>query len=588
MTVTPDGETLLAVDFGSTTTRAILLDVAYGGAYRFVAAGRAPTTIEHPFANVSEGLRHALDDLGAITGRAFLDESDQLIMPGRGDGSGVDRVVAVTSAGPPLRTVILGLLPDTSVESGRRLAASTYLNVVEVIGLGDRRRQEQQVDAIVRAKPGLVIIAGGTDGGSSEAVMRLAETVGLACQLMETERRPRVLFAGNASLRSDITRLFGSRHTVNIAQNVRPTLDTEDIITVRHELAALYASQRIAAFPGYGEAAQWSKTGILPTATAFGRIVQFLSKCSDSSKITLGVDLGSANTTLAAASNGNLWLNVHAQLGVGHSAQTVLEHTTLDKITRWLPIQISERAAREYVINRTLHPNTIPHQLDELYLEHALAREALRAALRLTRPGWPVSWPGGEKGLMPRFESILACGAVFSGAPRPGHAALMLLDALEPTGVTSLILDMNSLAPAIGAAASIDPLITAQVLDSGSFLNLGCVVAPVGRLSAERQRGQVAVRVKMAYANGEAAEAEVAYGSLQFLPLPVGQSATITLQPARGLDLGHGPGRPAMLRDVRGGAVGLIVDARGRPLSLPPDAGERRDAIQKWIWDLEG
>jgi hypothetical protein len=472
----------------------------------------------------------------------------------------------------------------------RRVAASTYLSVVDVIGLGDPRRQEQQVDAIVRAKPDLLIIAGGTNGGSCEAVMRLAETAGLACQLMETERRPRVLFAGNAALGSDIKRLFGSRATVNIAQNVRPTLDTEDIVTVRHELAVLYASQRIAAFPGYGEAAQWTRgeTGVMPTATAFARVVQFLSKCSDSSNITLGVDLGSANTTLAAASNGVLWLNVHCQLGVGHNAQSVLDHTTLDKITRWLPVEISEGAAREYVINRTLHPNTIPQELHELYLEHALAREALRAALRLTRPSWPVGWPGGEKGLMPWFDSILACGAVFSGAPRPGHAALILLDALEPTGITSLILDMNGLAPAIGAAATIDPLITAQVLDSGSFLRLGTVVAPVGRLSAERQRGQVAVRIKMTYANGETAQADVAYGSLQLLPLPVGQSATITLQPARALDLGHGPGRPATLRDVRGGAVGLIVDARGRPLRLPRDAGERRVTLQKWIWDLGG
>ena len=54
-------------------------------------------------------------------------------------------------------------------------------------------------------------------------------------------------------------------------------------------------------------------------------------------------------------------------------------------------------------------------------------------------------------------------------APRPGQAALMLLDALEPIGVTTLVLDSGGLLPALGGCALAQPLATVQALDAGFF-----------------------------------------------------------------------------------------------------------------------
>jgi hypothetical protein len=71
---------------------------------------------------------------------------------------------------------------------------------------------------------------------------------------------------------------------------------------------------------------------------------------------------------------------------------------------------------------------------------------------------------------------------------------------------------------------------------------------------------------------------------LEVLPLPPGQKATLQLQPRRGIDIG----RVRKSIPVEGGALGLIVDARGRPLArqLPADPELRRDQIQQWLWDM--
>jgi uncharacterized protein (TIGR01319 family) len=585
----PAGDSLLAVDFGATATRAVLFDVVSGG-YRFVAAGRAPTTIEPPFANVSEGLRNALDDLTRITGRTFVDDLESIIVPSRGDGAGVDKLVATSSAGPPLRTVVLGLLPDTSVESARRAAASAYVQVVDVIGLGDRRRQEQQVDSILRARPDLLIIAGGTDGGSTEAVMRLAETASLACQLMEAGRQPRVLFMGNAALRDPVAKLLRDRAEVSVAGNVRPTLEAEDLIPARQALATMYETQRAAAYAGYHEIVQWATggTGVKPTAQALGRLIRFLSsrEASGAGRSALGVDLGAASTVLAAGVNGKLWLDVQTLTGVGQSAPNVLEQAGLENIARWLPTETSARAVQEYVLHKAIYPATIPQEPGEVHLELALAREALRLALGRVQPTWPEGWRGLGRGYLPWFDSILATGATLGGAPGPALAALALLDALEPAGIGALLLDVNGIAPALGATAAVEPLALAQVWGSGAVPRAGTFIAPVGPRAAPGS--QVAVRVKIAAATGEAVTVEVPSGSVQALPLPAGQTATVTVQPARGFDVGRGPGRGVSLRDLPGGPLGVVVDARGRPLSLPREAQARREAMRKWLEGIGG
>jgi hypothetical protein len=80
----------------------------------------------------------------------------------------------------------------------------------------------------------------------------------------------------------------------------------------------------------------------------------------------------------------------------------------------------------------------------------------------------------------------------------------------------------------------------------------------------------------------------VKQGTMEILPLPVGQSANLKLTPLHRFDIGMGgPGRGGGLRVV-GGALGVVIDARGRPLRLAKDPVSRREAFHKWRWKLGG
>ncbi|OGO15197.1 MAG: hypothetical protein A2Y93_00755 [Chloroflexi bacterium RBG_13_68_17] len=579
-----DADTLLAVDVGSVNTRASLFDVV-DGRYRLVATGRASSTAEPPLSDISEGVRLAIHSLQDITGRRLVDESEALITPANRDGAGVDICVATTSAGPKVRTVLVGLMPGISVESARRLAVSTYLDVVEEIGLMDRRREEEQIDLILAARPDLILIVGGTDGGATTSVMRMVEVVNVAVGLIAEHERPTIVFSGNRHLGASVVEKFGDQMRVALVPNLRPGIDVEDLGPVRLRLAEAIAESRSSKVSGFEELAKWSGGSLLSSADAFGRVVRYLSKVYDRNKGVLGIDLGASQTTVAAAFDGDLRLSVRMDLGLGYALPGLLRHTSMAKIIRWLPVEVAEADVRDYIHNKALRPGTVPVEPAELHVEYALARQAIRTGLAVARSGWPAQRGQYATGLLPPMDPILAGGAALARAPRPGYAALVLLDAIQPIGVTTLVLDPYSLMPALGAAAGPLPLATVQVLESGGFASLGTFVSPVGH----GRRGRPVLRLRLdREGKGDSLEGEVRYGQLVSVPLAQGEYARLTLRPERGFDLGFGgPGRAGVLR-VAGGALGLVVDARGRPLQVPSDPGKRRELNQKWLWDIGG
>jgi len=174
-----DSDSLLAVDVGTVTTRAALFDVVEGTTGLSPLA-MPPAQPRRLLKDLGEGVHRAIEDLQLITGHKFLGEDQRLIIPAD-DGKGVDTFAATFSAGPAMKTVVVGLLNDVSLESAQRLARSTYARVVDTIGLNDKRKPEQQIDTLLRLRPDLILVAGGTDNGATLSVRHLIETIGLAC-----------------------------------------------------------------------------------------------------------------------------------------------------------------------------------------------------------------------------------------------------------------------------------------------------------------------------------------------------------------------------------------------------------------------
>jgi hypothetical protein len=580
-----DGNSILAVDVGAANTRAVMFDVVEGE-YRFVASGTAPSTAEAPFKDVSEGVRNAITNLQVVLGKSLLDGSRNLITPSQANGSGVDALVVTISAGPTIRAVLVGLLKDVSLESARKLTESTYARIVETISLNDRRKPDQQIDGILRAKPDLIVIAGGTDGGASRSIKKLLEPIGLASFIMPEEKVPAVLFAGNEKITEDIKALVGSlAPSLHISPNVRPSLETEDLEPAQRELARMVVNIRKRQIKGVDLLDLWSGGHLLPTAYATGRMVRFLAKVYSADKGILNVDLGASAAVISAGFKSKSTLSVYPQFGLGENLVGLLNYTTLEDILRWSPLDISEGVLRDYLYQKSLYPSTIAATKEDLVMSQAVSRQALYLAMQSARRDFPRNIASIKTTLTPLFDPILAGGGAMSDATRPGQSLLLLLDSLQPVGVTTVILDQNNLLPLLGAVAAQNNLLPIQVIDSGAFLSVGTVVVPV----VSANYGTPILRATLTYEKGAEARVDLKYGSLEALPLPSGETGKLTIQLMHGADIGFGPGRvPKAGIQVTGGALGVVFDGRGRPLNLPADAVRRRELIKKWTWTLGG
>jgi len=566
---------IMAVDCGSINTHAVMLDVV-SGSYRMVARATTPTTAEPPYSDVSEGVRRVIAQIQAVIGRPLLAENGRLIVGSRNPAAGVDVFVATASVAEPLRLILAGLMEEFDLASARRAAAATYTSIEDVISLNDGRGEEDHIALLANRRPDAVVIVGGTDGGAISSVRRLLEEAVLAGSLVSEPDRFNLVYAGNSALRDKLPGIVGGRLPVSAADNVRPRLDAECLEPVQAELEALYESRRLARLPGFDELYPWSESPALPTARAFGRTIQFLSARGSA----LGVDVGSSATTVAAGRSGRLSLTVRADLGVGHNVARLLEATAPAEVIRWLPFPLDPADVRDFVWNKALHPATIPQEPEEVWLEQALAREALR--LTAASSG---QWAAGSTLLA---DVIVASGSTLARAPRPGQTALMLLDALQPVGVSTLLADVNGLVPALGAVAPVQPVAMVQALGNDGLLSLGTVIAPAGT----GVPGQSALHLKLTHPAGGDLEVDVAYGSLEVVPLPAGEKVQVSfldgaLSPSLGRRGEGGEGGNGTLT-IAGGAVGLIIDARGRPLRLPGDPEARMARLQQWLSAIGG
>ncbi|HSO12194.1 MAG TPA: glutamate mutase L [Anaerolineales bacterium] len=575
-------ESILAIEVGTAVTRAVLFDVVEGQ-YRFVASGKAPSTAEAPFRDVGIGVREAITGLQNVTGSTFLGKDNNLITPSQPDGSGVDSVVATISAGSVVRTVIVGLLSDVSGQSARHLAESTYARVVDALDLSDHRKPDQQLDAVVRSRPDLVILTGGTDGGASRSMLKILEAVGLACYLMPLEKRPMVLYAGNEKLAGEVQELLGAHAgMLKISHNVRPSLDVENLGPASSELASLVVNLRQRQLKGVEELNMWTGGNVMPTAYAQGRMIRLLSRQYESVRGLLSVNIGASATSVAAGFGGEVVLRTYPQFGLGENLSGLLQYTDVESIMRWLTLDIAPSTLREYLFQKSLYPGTLPATSDDHAIAQAIARQAMYLAVRSAQKDFPSS-NRTLKDAMPPLDLILAGGGVVSDGLSLGQGLLMLLDAIQPVGILPILIDQNNLLPLLGVAAVRNNYLPVQVIDSGAFIGLGTIISVV----ASANYGEQILRAKMTYSDGTDVRADVKFGGLEILPLPSGQSARLSLQPLKRADAGLGPGRSGSIT-VTGGAMGVVIDARGRPLQFPTDPVRRRELIKKWYYTVGG
>jgi uncharacterized protein (TIGR01319 family) len=577
---------ILALDCGSTNTQALLLGQV-GSKYRLVARAQVASTVEPPWNDMIASVRQAVDQLSRVTDWRLLDEGGQIITP-KTQAGGVDAVVAVSSAGEPLRVILAGLTGEVSLASARRALATSYTAVEGMMSLDPKGGTwhpthgdlEGQVQWVRELAPDALVLVGGVDGGARAPVLQLARALALACATLPHPGRPPIVYAGNAELRREVAEVVGTDADLRAVDNVRPSLDVENPVPLHTEIAEIYHDHKMQRLPGFSTLTSWSPAKVLPTAGAFAHSIEYLAQRHGIN--VLGVDIGGASTAAAAIIDEKLDLTVRSDLGLGHNVARLLEQVPVELIQRWLPFEMDASEVANILHTKALHYHTIPQTQEDLLLEQAAAREVLRLAVADLHTRWSQSAPATSGDLLPKFHLIVGAGGVLAHAPNYGQAALLLLDALQPVGVSGLALDQMRLVAPLGAAAMVNPAMASQVMEEDALLNLGTVVAPLGTA----REGDKALSFKMHYEDGRLLEVEVPYGALEVVPLPPGQTAELELRPTRRFDVGLGARGQAGRTEVEGSILGIIIDARGRPLPMAEDPEEQREKTQRWLWDM--
>lgn len=564
-------KSLIAADFGSVNTRLVLIDLV-DGQYRLVSRTQIRTTIGSLINDVTIGLSRAIENLQEITERPLVDEqSGVLILPENEDGSGIDELIVTSSAGRPLQAVLVGLMEEVSIASARRALTGSYVQVAGVLSLADTRDEEAQINQILQAKPDLIFLIGGTDGGNTSAVMRLLRAVKLAIKIAPEEEKPIVLYAGNRDIASTVSSELHDTTQVFIAKNVRPSIDTEHIASASQELAMVYSAFMSRQPGGFETVADFSKVGLIPTAQSVTNMVRWLGESSDKPGGVLHLDIGSTTSTLAAAVDREVYASVFSHLGLGHSIISTLQTLDMALVQRWLPFLISEEELYNYAHDKALMPATLPQDEKDLLIMQAIAREIIRVMVKQTIPH-----VNSATGGLPPLRQIVAAGAALTQTEHPGVTAMLLLDALDFEGVSELYIDSGAVLSALGAIAYLEPLISVQVFENKVLGFVGTVFSPQGK--AESRSKRPAMSVTLTFNNGTTLSHDIYAGEAWAAPLAPGEEALVDIRMAGGMRLN---GQKRWQQGVVGGLAGVIFDGRGHPL-LIPDVDERAAVFARW------
>jgi uncharacterized protein (TIGR01319 family) len=464
---------------------------------------------------------------------------------------------------------------------------------MDVIASNDRRKAHERIQRIRELRPDMILVSGGIDGGTTTHVVQIAELIAPAKPQPRfgAEYRLPIVYAGNTKAATAIRDTFDDSFDLTVVDNLRPVLERENLGPARDAIHDLFLEHVMAHAPGYQKLMAWTDAPIMPTPGAVGSILQKIAEMQGIDVV--GVDIGGATTDVFSVFGKAFNRTVSANLGMSYSISNVCAEAGMDSVLRWVHVDMDERELRNRVKNKMIRPTTIPQSREALIFEQAVAREALRLAYKQHKEfattlkgvqqqrtvGDTFSQDSSGKTIVDnmRLDLLVASGGVLSHAPRMHQTAALLIDAFEPEGFTALAKDSIFMMPHLGVLAQVHPRASLEVFERDCLVYLGSCVAARGNGKLGKPCFSYAISGSTLSDSGT-----LAFGELLLLPLGPGETATVAVEPARGFDLGAGPGKHVE-RQVRGGTVGLVLDARGRPLRLPGDTAACRAAMTRWV-----
>lgn len=565
----------LVTDCGSTTSKALLFSYTDKG-WIVAARGEAPTTVEEPVADVTVGVMNSFLEIQEISGSSIVLEK-----PTESKATTVP-YLSTSSAGGGLQMVVTGVSKSITGRSAERAALGAGAIVLETLCADDGCADYERIERLRQIKPDIILISGGTDGGAVEPLLEMVEAIHSAApkpRFGDTLKLP-ILYAGNTSCFDEVQRLLSSFAAVTRVSNIRSSVESEDLKEARHAIHEIFLSHVMSHSPGYEKLLRWVSHPILPTPTAVGEIL--FPYAEERNLSVLCADIGGATTDVFSTiigPDGTFLKNrtVSANLGMSYSIGNVLLEAGIENILRWLPYSISGEHARERIRNKMIRPTSIPQTKEDLWLEQAVCREALRLSLdhhdaliknisagKRKRGIGDVFSQNEEKDGFSRMavELVIGSGGVLSHAPSRLQAALMMLEGFALEGFTELCVDSIFMMPHLGVFAQVEKEGAFELFEKECLVRIAHAVVPVFPQNLNLQK------LASISFNGKE-EGVVEFGKVTQVRLPVGAHGELEVRPLSSrINVGVGNGQ-VLRKNIIVNGEGLLLDGRNRPIILP-------------------
>jgi len=462
---------------------------------------------------------------------------------------------------------------------------------MDILASNDKRLYHEKVKRIRELRPDMVLLSGGVDGGTVSHVVELAEIIKTANpkpRLGMNYKLP-IIYAGNNKAQDNIKDTLDDDTDLIMVPNIRPTLEKENLKPSRDKIHDLFMEHVMAQAPGYNKLMEWTNHPIMPTPGAVGEMIKKISEVENISVV--GVDIGGATTDVFSVFDGEFNRTVSANLGMSYSICNVLSEAGVSNVSRWVPFEIDSSNLTNRIANKMIRPTTIPQTLEDLKIEQALAREALRLSF-IQHKEFAVSLKGvqqertisdtfdqkmtGETIVdMLKLDLIVGSGGVLSHAPRRSQAMRMLIDSFSPQGITELAVDSIFMMPQLGVLSTFHEKAAIEVFHKDCLVKLGTCVAPIGQYSQGKDLLTYSFNI-----DNKIHEGTLKFGEIILIKASLGMHSCKII-PERNVDLGFGKGQ-IFEGDINGGEVGIILDGRGREIKFLNEDSSRINQILEW------
>ncbi|MDR3601038.1 MAG: methylaspartate mutase accessory protein GlmL [Desulfosporosinus sp.] len=451
-------QAVLLIDFGSTYTKVTIADL---DREEIIGTAQAGTTID---TNIMDGLKVALAQIPEPRG-----------------GWNFVRKLACSSAAGGLKMIASGLVKELTAEAARRAALGAGARVLQVFSY---ELTLEDLDKIMTSKPDIILLAGGTDGGNKEVLLKNAE---MLCALPISLP---VVIAGNKAASGQAADLLKKRHDpVVVADNVMPELGILAVESARLAIRDVFLTHIIQS-KGLDKVEEFLERIMMPTPAAVLAAAELLAQGHGSERgmgELMIVDVGGATTDVHSIAKGDpskpsvmlkglpepyAKRTVEGDLGMRYSSEALVEASgrRLFDYLGWTEDQVACQLGlcKE-------DPWRLPHTEEEVKFDMAMGRMAVGLAvdrhvgtLEVVYTPFGASYVQHGKDLTP-LPVVIGTGGVLLHHPDPLEILQgAVFDPEEPTLLKpqnpGFYLDKDYLLAAMGLLREVSPQVALRIM----------------------------------------------------------------------------------------------------------------------------